>query len=238
MNSNEKTVWDLGVRIFHWSLVACFIASYLTGDENTEVHSYLGYTMVGLLAFRIIWGFVGTQHARFTDFIYSPPQIIAYCRGLVQGEVEHFEGHNPAGGLMIMVMMLCLIATTYTGLMTYGAEGHGPFAGALPPGTGSLIASAYADHDDDDDDDDDDEHGHDRQTHRAEAGGMNLSRDHESDDEDGENEAEEFWEEIHEFFVNLMLLLIIIHVAAVVVSSRLHGENLVRAMITGKKPAP
>jgi cytochrome b len=215
MRSNEKTVWDPGVRIFHWSLVVCFVASYLTGEENTELHSYLGYTIIGLLCFRIIWGFVGTQHARFIDFIYSPHRIISYCRSLAQGNTEHYDGHNPAGGLMIIVMLICLIATTYSGLKAYGVEGHGPLADGTTLGTSALIASAYADRKGGDDDDDGDD-----------------------GDEDSEAEAEEFWEEIHELFVNLMILLIVIHIIAVVVSSRLHGENLVRAMITGKKPTP
>jgi cytochrome b len=231
MTTNEKTVWDLGVRVFHWSLVACFAGSYLTGEENTELHSYLGYTIIGLLCFRILWGFVGTQHARFADFIYSPDRIISYCKSLAQGNAEHYDGHNPAGGLMIIVMLLCLMATTYTGLKAYGVEGHGPLADNTTLGTVTLVPSAYADHDDDDDDDDE----YDRHHDRAGVAARKLSHRDEGDEEDDE---EEFWEEIHEVFVNLMILLIIIHIAAVVVSSRLHGENLVRAMITGKKTTP
>lgn len=234
MSSNEKTIWDLGVRIFHWSLVACFVASYLTGEENTELHSYIGYTIIGLLGFRIIWGFAGTRHARFSDFIYSPQHIISYCRSLAQGNPAHYDGHNPAGGLMIIIMLLCLIATTYSGLKAYGTEGHGPLADGATGITGSLIASAYADREGGDDDDG---HEYQHRNENSQAASGKGSRYDDDDDEESDDDAEEFWEEIHEFFVNLMILLIVIHIVAVVFSSRLHGENLVRAMITGKKLA-
>lgn len=214
MTVYQVRVWDPLVRLFHWSLVAAFAIAYFTGEEESLVHIYAGYFIIGLLVFRLVWGFVGTRHARFSDFLYSPARTSQYLKSLFSATPEHFIGHNPAAGWMVMLLLIFLVITSYTGLKVYGAEGHGPLAA----GTGrvTLVASAHAN----DDDDDDDKH---------EAAGDNGH----------EREAgEEFWEELHEVFANLTVLLVFIHVAGVVVSSRLHRENLVRAMITGKKNAP
>jgi len=208
MTANQVRVWDPLVRLFHWSLVAAFIIAYLTGEEESLVHIYAGYFIIALLAFRILWGFVGTRYARFGNFLYSPRRTLDYLKGMFSGAPEHFTGHNPAGGWMIVMLLVSLLLTSYTGLKVYALEGHGPLAAA---GTGAgLVAPAYADEDD----------------HGAPGRG-----------EEGE-EDEEFWEEIHEFFANLTVVLVLIHVAGVIVASRLHGENLVRAMITGDKKAP
>jgi len=195
-------VWDIGVRVFHWSLVAFFSIAYITGEIETEtLHAYAGYVIIGLLAFRIIWGFIGSRYARFADFLYSPAEIMTYLKGLLTRHPKHYLGHNPAGGLMVVVMLASLIAVSWTGLEVYGAEGHGPLAQAEL----SLVATAQADGWEDDD-------------------------EHEGD--------EEFWEEVHEASVYFMLLLIGLHLAGVVISSLLHRENLVRAMVTGRKPKP
>lgn len=196
-------VWDIAVRIFHWSLVAAFTTAYLTGEENEFLHVNAGYIVLGLVAFRVVWGFIGTQHARFSDFIYSPAKIFAYARSLAAGTPKHYLGHNPLGGVMVIALLLSLSITCISGMKLYAAEdGKGPLANATPP---SLIAAAYA---------------------------------HEG--EDGRHEAlnpkeAETWEEIHELFVNLTLGLVILHIAGVVVSSVLHKEKLVKAMITGNK---
>jgi len=212
MSDNQVRVWDPLVRLFHWSLVAAFTVAYFTGDEESLVHVYAGYFIIGLLAFRILWGFVGTRYARFSDFLCSPRRTAQYLKGLFSGAPEHFTGHNPAGGWMIMMLLASLLITSYTGLKVYGLEGHGPLAaGGVEVG---LVAPAYAE---------DDERGE-RAEHESHGG--------------GEAEGEEFWEELHEVFANLTVLLVLIHVAGVVVASRLHGENLVRAMVTGKKKAP
>ena len=78
------TVWDLPTRIFHWSLVFFFSVSYLSGDEFEELHSYSGYIIIGLLLFRVIWGFIGSRHARFSDFIYPRHVIIEYTQSLLK----------------------------------------------------------------------------------------------------------------------------------------------------------
>lgn len=209
MTDNQVRVWDPLVRLFHWTLVAAFVIAYLTGEEESQVHIYAGYYILGLLVFRVVWGFIGTHYARFSDFIYSPRRTVQYLKGLFAGKPEYFTGHNPAGGWMIVMLLVSLALTTYTGLKVYGLEGHGPLAAGGIEVT--LVAPAHAD---------DDEHG------EHERHGV------------GEAKGEEFWEEIHEFFSNLTVLLVVIHVAGVVVASRVHGENLVRAMITGRKNVP
>jgi cytochrome b len=207
MTANQVRVWDPLVRLFHWSLVAAFTIAYFTGDEESQVHVYAGYFIIALVVFRILWGFVGSRYARFVNFLYSPGRTLQYLRGMFSGAPEHFTGHNPAGGWMIMMLLVSLLLTSYTGLKVYGLEGHGPLAGGVETG---LVAPAYAD---------DDEHE-----------GRGRGREGE--------EGEEFWEEIHEFFANLTVALVLVHVAGVIVASRLHGENLVRAMITGNKNVP
>ncbi len=201
--SNTKTtkVWDLPVRIFHWSLVTFFAISYLTGDELETVHAWSGYIVTTLILFRILWGFIGTKYARFSDFIYSPAEVKAYLKSLLTTSPRHYLGHNPAGGVMVLVLLASLVFTTFSGLKAYGAEGHGPLASVDV----SLISTAYADSDEHD--------GH---------------KEH-------EGEEDEFWEEIHEFFGNFTLFMVLIHIGGVVVSSRLHKENLAKAMVTGNK---
>jgi cytochrome b len=206
--SERVYVWDKFVRVFHWSLVAVFAVSYLTGEDESDLHIYSGYAMVSLVLARILWGFVGTRYARFKDFVKSPRTVLAYARSLRDGNPKHYLGHNPLGGAMVVTMLLTLLLVGYSGLKLYAVEeGKGPLAQA--PAV-SLISQAYAD--------DDDEH------ERAHGG---MSAYSEAD--------EEFWEEVHEVAVNLMILLVILHVAGVFFSSRVHKEALVPAMWTGFK---
>ncbi len=206
MTTDTIQVWDRGVRIFHWSLVFFFTLSYLTGDEIETVHVYSGYTIIALLVFRIVWGFVGPQHARFSDFVRPPAAVIDYLKRLKAGNPPHYLGHNPAGGAMILALLLSLSLTTFSGLKAYAAEGHGPLAS----NEFSLVSPAYADHDDDD-----------------EVG------------EDGKKKKkDEFWAEVHEVMGNITLSLVILHILGVIVSSRLEGQNLARAMVTGEKKLP
>lgn len=208
---NEATikVWDIGVRLFHWSLVALFVVAYLTGDDDegltATLHAWAGYIIIGLLAFRIVWGLVGSRHARFTDFVYGPGKIIAYLKDVFTGHPKRYLGHNPAGGLMVVVMILMLSAVSWTGLKAYQAEGKGPLAATGDSVIALAIPPAIADDDDE---------------------GMG---------ELGGREGDEFWEEAHEASVNIMLLLIVLHLTGVVASSVMHDENLVRAMVTGRK---
>ena len=208
MMQDMKTVkvWDIFVRIFHWTLVGCMIGLYLSGDEFEGVHISLGCFVTGLILLRVIWGFIGTKHARFGDFLCPPTKIYQYLKGLINGNPIHYLGHNPAGGLMIIVMLLFLLVTAFTGLKTLGSEGKGPLANNGI----SIFRYAYADDDSDDD-----------QTYKT--------GDHHK------NQREEFWEDIHEAMTSFMIFLIIFHLAGVVVSSWIHKENLILAMVNGRK---
>ena len=167
-------VWDAPVRVFHWLTVLCFAVAWLTSESERWqlVHVTAGYTMAGLVAFRLLWGLVGTRHARFTDFVRGPRAVAGYLRSLVRGRPQHHAGHNPAAALAILALLALAALTTATGWATY-------------------------------------------------------------------NEVAGKWtEDVHEGLASGMLALVLVHVAAVIASSRLHHENLVAAMIHGRKPVP
>jgi cytochrome b len=128
----EIKVWDPLVRLFHWLLVAAFTLAYFTEDELQYVHVLAGYTVAGLLVFRLAWGFIGPQHARFADFVCSPGRILSYLKEVLRGKAARYIGHNPAGGAMIIALLLSLLATVVSGLLLYGADqGLGPLAGIM-----------------------------------------------------------------------------------------------------------
>lgn len=186
MEHNEVRVWDPFVRIFHWSLVLTFTLAYVTGEELEVLHNNAGYAVLGLVLLRIVWGFIGTPYARFRDFIYPPAQVQGFLRDTLRQRAKRYLGHNPAGGVMIILMLLSLLVTTLTGIAYYGIE----------DGAGPLLMLAGA-----------------------------------------PEWAEDMLEEVHEFFANLMVLLVVVHVIGVIVESRLHHENLVNAMLNGRKRA-
>ncbi|MCP5270741.1 MAG: cytochrome b/b6 domain-containing protein [Burkholderiaceae bacterium] len=167
-------VWDAPVRVFHWLMVACFATAYLTAETERWrlLHVTAGYTMAGLVAFRLLWGLLGTRHARFASFVRGPQAVVRYLKSLVAGHPEHHVGHNPAGAVAILLLLGLTIVSTATGYAIYNELGP------------------------------------------------------------------EALEEVHEFAGNAMLAVVIAHVAAVLLSNRLHGENLVRAMVTGFKNGP
>ncbi len=164
-------VWDLPTRVFHGLLIACFAGAWITGDSERwrVLHVTLGLTMAGLVASRVVWGFVGTRHARFADFVRGPGQVAAYLKSLVTRRPEHHVGHNPAGGWAVLALLALTAVTTGLGWAAY-SEWGGDWLGELHEGTATA-----------------------------------------------------------------MLALVAVHVAGVLLSSRLHRENLVRAMITGRK---
>ncbi|MBI1422364.1 MAG: DUF4405 domain-containing protein [Gammaproteobacteria bacterium] len=127
---NKIKVWDPLVRVFHWVLVVGFFTAYFTEEDLLTVHVYAGYTVIGLVAFRLIWGLVGTRYARFSSFVTRPKIAWQYAMDAVKFRARRFIGHNPAGGAMIILLLISLLLTTFTGLATYGAkESAGPLAG-------------------------------------------------------------------------------------------------------------
>jgi len=129
MNNSASTsrilVWDLPVRIFHWLLAASFAGAFLTAESERwrDVHVMLGYTMLVLVVFRIVWGFIGTRHARFSGFAYGPSRVLAYLRSLAARAPAHYTGHNPAGSWAIHALLALTIAAGATGLALYNDVG-------------------------------------------------------------------------------------------------------------------
>ena len=120
-------VWDAPVRVFHWLLVLCFAGAYLTSDSEAWrlLHVTLGYTLGGLLAFRLVWGLVGTRYARFRQFVRGPSAVLRYLQSLRRGQPEHHLGHNPAGAVAIVLLMALGLAITATGYATFNELGPG-----------------------------------------------------------------------------------------------------------------
>ncbi len=232
MNTSESTirVWDPIVRIGHWLTVVAFFIAYLTEDDYLTQHVWAGYVVFGVVTFRILWGFIGSRHARFSDFVRPPGAVLAYLRGLLRGQPEHYTGHNPAGGAMVLALLACLTATGVSGFVLYAIEEDaGPLAGIVndsgtqaPGPLSDDRLRGFGEDGYEEEEDEDDEYGEER-----EYGEYGYSEE----DED----REEFWEEVHEVFANLTLLLVILHVLGVLVSSRAHQENLIKAMFTGRK---
>jgi cytochrome b len=228
MQNEGKTirVWDLVVRAGHWSLVIGFFVAYIAEDDFMTIHVWAGYVVAVVVLIRLVWGFIGSKHARFSDFIYSPGAVLGYLRELITNSGKHYMGHNPAAGAMVIALLIGLIGTVASGMVLYAVEENkGPLSGLVTASTAPVLAfprvinGAYAD--DDDDDRDDHETGEHRREHHGE--------------KQGEHNEDEFWEEVHEIFANLTLLLVVFHVAGVLFSSYVHDENLIKSMISGNK---
>ncbi len=128
----QAAVWDLLVRIFHWSLVSAFFIAYFTEDDLLDLHVYAGYLIAGLLVFRLIWGFVGSHHARFSDFVRPPREVWVYVKSIVGQHPRRYLGHNPAGGAMVIALLSSLVLVTVSGIALYGIEeSAGPLAASL-----------------------------------------------------------------------------------------------------------
>lgn len=112
-------VWDLPVRIFHWSLVLLFIAAYVTnalGPSYFQYHLWTGYAVIVLVTFRIIWGIVGTYHARFINFVRNPITTAKYALATLKNKEPHYTGHNPLGAIMVVLLLLTILIQAITGL--------------------------------------------------------------------------------------------------------------------------
>ncbi|MFN2289016.1 MAG: cytochrome b/b6 domain-containing protein [Chromatocurvus sp.] len=135
-------VWDPIVRIFHWGLVAVVAVAWLTADEWDDLHAISGYVVAGLLAVRLIWGFVGGHYARFTQFLRRPSTVIDYVQDMTAGRERRYIGHNPAAAVMIVALMLTLAGTAWTGWLL-----ENPLRLAQMPELPQVVAPAFADGD-------------------------------------------------------------------------------------------
>jgi len=183
--SSQIKVWDPLIRFFHWALASAFVIAYVTEEDFLTIHIWAGYLILLLLCIRFVWGFIGTRYARFSDFAYSPEDIIQFLKDTLRLRAKRYLGHNPAGGAMVFLLMFSLLITTTSGVVLLGAEEQaGPVAHWFTQ-TESTWADAL--------------------------------------------------EEVHEFFANFTLFLVLVHVAGILVESFIHKENMVSAMITGFK---
>jgi cytochrome b len=200
-------VWDRFVMVTHWTVAVGYVVAYLTGEGALLIHVWAGYTVGTLVVLRILWGFVGPKHARFTDFVFRPWKTLSYLGDLVRFRAQRYLGHSPAGGAMAIALWIGLLALVWSGLELYAVkEGAGPLASV---GAQVDYASAIS-------------------------GGLIVSASA-SDDDEGEGGGGGSWKDIHESLSSLVLVLVILHLAGVVLSSLVHRENLPRSMVTGMK---
>ncbi|HJV53010.1 MAG TPA: cytochrome b/b6 domain-containing protein [Noviherbaspirillum sp.] len=117
----QVLVWDVPVRVFHWLMVLCFAGAYLTSESERLrlLHVTLGYTMAGLVVFRLLWGLVGTRYARFTNFVRGPAAAAGYVKSMLHGRPQHYTGHNPAGAIAIVALLALALFVTTSGWATY-----------------------------------------------------------------------------------------------------------------------
>ena len=115
-------VWDPLVRIFHWSLVASFATAWFTSTSRDETHQWIGLIAAALIAFRLLWGFIGSPYARFSQFIRYPRITLRYIIDILKNREVRYLGHNPAGGMMVLALLSGVAGTALTGyLMTTDA---------------------------------------------------------------------------------------------------------------------
>lgn len=172
MKRESILVWDWPVRIGHWLTVAAFAVCWLTSESESwrNLHTVAGTSLLAIASFRILWGFIGSRHARFKSFIGGPHAVVRYLLRLFDTQPEHTTGHNPAGGWAIVALLAGLLATTLSGLALHlELAGH-------------------------------------------------------------------WLEELHEGSAEMLLAVVAIHLLGVAVGSWRHRENLVRAMVNGRKP--
>jgi cytochrome b len=141
--STPVRVWDLPTRLFHWALAICVVLGIVfvkIGGNAIQWHAYCGYTALALILFRVIWGFVGSWHARFANFIPSPSKLIAFLRGQVDGGL----GHNPLGALSVIALLIVVLIQALTGLFTDDdIFFQGPFARYVSNSTVALLTSIH-----------------------------------------------------------------------------------------------
>ncbi len=164
-------VWDLFVRVFHWLLVIAFATAWYTGGIWDQPHLTFGYFVLALILARIVWGFVGSRYALFSDFVYPPSVIVRYMAEMMHLWAPRYLGHNPAGGVMVIALIAMMFVLCISGIM--------------------MTTDAFW--------------------------------------------GVEWVDNLHATASNIALVLVALHIGGVVFASIEHGENLMRAMITGFK---
>ncbi|MBU3579536.1 cytochrome b/b6 domain-containing protein [Polynucleobacter sp. 73C-SIWE] len=171
INKTTILVWDVPTRVFHWLLVVCFAGAWLTAESERlqMIHYAFGYSACALILFRVVWGFVGTRYARFTQFVKGPAEMWKHAKTLLGNHQDANPGHNPLGGIVMVGLMLLILLIGLTGYLS------------VKESLGDLMSEA------------------------------------------------------HEAISSLALAVVAIHVAAAIMMSFLQKENLVKAMVDGKK---
>lgn len=138
---NNHPLWDIPTRLFHWSLVVCIPLAWWSGEEgNFELHEWIGYTILVLVVSRIVWGFIGSRHSRFSDFLAGPGKVAAYLR---DGH-NPSAGHNPLGGWSVVVLLALLLVQAVSGLFnTDDALFNGPLYYAVSDETLGLMGDLH-----------------------------------------------------------------------------------------------
>lgn len=188
LTASSVRTWDLPVRLVHWMFVVLVFASWLSseiGGNAMTYHMWVGYSILALVLFRVAWGFLGSQHARFGDFVRGPFVVARYLGGVLRKDSPHFVGHNPAGGWSVLALLLSLFVQAATGLFANDEIAtEGPLAGYVASTVSDLLTT------------------------------------------------------VHRYNFNVLLGLIGLHLAAVVFHLLVKRENLISAMVTGRKRLP
>lgn len=142
-----RLVWDWPVRIIHWSLVICVAGAWLTQNLERDLfrwHTWFGYAVTVLVVTRILWGLVGTRHARYASFVRSPAAAWRYLAGLFRGDAAKVAGHNPLGGWMVLLLLALLLAQAVTGLFANDQIlNTGPLYGHVSSGLSDRLTSVH-----------------------------------------------------------------------------------------------
>jgi cytochrome b len=166
-------VWDLPLRLFHWALAASVLIAWFSANVFDMVHEIAGYTVLGLIVFRIVWGFTGNRYSRFRSFVRPLRAVFHHLWQIAHGKTGRYLGLNPAGAAMSVALLVLLAVSTISGWMQITETFFGV----------------------------------------------------------------DWVEKVHTWSSNLVLILVVVHVLGVLLTCALQNENLVRAMITGKKRA-
>ncbi len=142
-----RLIWDLPSRICHWLLALAVLGSWVTHKIGTQAfawHVWCGYTVLVLTAFRIVWGFAGPRHARFSSFMRAPPSVGRYARSLFSDAAQKYAGHNPLGALMVLLLLALLMAQGAAGLFANDdVASTGPLYGYVSDATSDMLSRVH-----------------------------------------------------------------------------------------------